>query len=452
MADASSAPVVNVGDVLNRRLSGFQTWAVAVCALSAIFDGFDIQSINILAPVISQNLHIPIGAFGVIISCGWLGVMIGSLLSGPIADHSGRRLPVIISVFVFGICTLFVAHANSFNEILVYRFLTGLGLGGVLPNLLALTSEYSPARLRGRIMLMMFSGIPVGSVVGALLGSVIVPAWGWRGFLYIGAIFPIVLGLVLLKALPESLMFLVTRGADQARVVRLMQRIAPDLACTAATRFEAAEGQQKKIPWSMLFSEGHGTTTALLWLIYFTNFLVFMFPYTWLASILRLSGLPLSLALALTSLFALGGIIGMWMNGWFIDRFGVRIPLVICYIGCFIFMGIFGLVAGTHSVPLLGVVVFITGAFINAAQGGNNVLAAGLYPTALRSTGLGLAFTVGRIGSIISPVVGGLMIAAHWHFPTMFLVAGLPAVIGAVAILAIRAARQAQPQASSARA
>ena len=160
MAEASPASVVNVGEVLNRRLSGFQTWAIAVCMISAIFDGFDIQSINILAPVISAQLKIPFSAFGLIISFGWLGVMIGSLLSGPIADAKGRRMPVVVSVFVFGIFTLFVARATSFNEILIFRFLTGLGLGGVLPNLLALTSEYAPPRLRGRIMLIMFSGIP----------------------------------------------------------------------------------------------------------------------------------------------------------------------------------------------------------------------------------------------------------------------------------------------------
>lgn len=450
MAEASPAPVVNVGEVLNRRLSGFQAWAIAVCMISAIFDGFDIQSINILAPVISAQLKIPFSAFGLIISFGWLGVMIGSLLSGPIADAKGRRMPVIVSVFVFGIFTLFIARATSFNEILVFRFLTGLGLGGVLPNLLALTSEYAPPRLRGRIMLIMFSGIPCGSVIGALLGSVIVPAWGWRGFLVIGGLFPIVLGILLIWALPESLMFLVARGADQVRVTRLMKRIAPELACTTETKFVMAEGQQKKVPWSQLFSQGHGGTTALLWLIYFTNFLVFMFPYTWLASILRMSGLPLSMALALTSLFALGGIAGMWVNGWFIDRFGVRVPLVISYIGCFVFMVIFGLVAGTKSVPLLGLVVFITGAFINGAQGGNNVLAAGLYPTSLRSTGLGLAFTVGRIGSIVSPVVGGMMLVAHWGFPSMFFVAGIPALIGAIAILAIRAARQEKPLATAA--
>jgi AAHS family 4-hydroxybenzoate transporter-like MFS transporter len=449
MAEVTEATVVNVGEVLNRRLSGFQAWAIAVCALAAIFDGFDIQSIGILAPAIAQSLHIPISSFGTIFSAGWLGVMIGSLCAGPIADRSGRRVPVIVSVFVFGVFTLLLSRSNTYNELLIYRFLTGLGLGGVLPNLLALTSEYAPKQLRGRVMTMMFSGIPAGSVISALLGSVVVPAWGWRVFLYIGGILPIVLGLLLVKALPESLMFLVTKGLDRRRVAALMARVAPDLACNESTRFELSETPQKGAPVRLLFIEGRAPTTVLLWVIYFTNFLVFMFPYSWLASILRMAGLPLSKALVLASMFALGGIVGMWISGWFIDHFGVRVPLITCYVGSFAFMVIFGLIAGTKSVLLLGVVTFITGAFINAAQGGNNVLTAALFPTSIRSTALGFAFTVGRLGSIISPVVGGMMMAAHWGFPRMFFLAGLPAVIGAIAIIAIRAARS-EPRMSNA--
>ena len=124
----------------------------------------------------------------------------------------------------------------------------------------------------------------------------------------------------------------------------------------------------------------------------------------------------------------------MWVNGYFIDKFGVRFPVITCYIGCAVFMAIFGFVARTPSVFKLSVVTFLTGAFINAAQGGNNVLTAGLYPTSIRSTALGFAFTVGRLGSIVSPAVGGIMMAAHWGFPQMFTIAGLPAIVGAIAV------------------
>ena len=173
-------------------------------------------------------------------------------------------------------------------------------------------------------MLMMFSGIPAGSVTSALLGSVVVPLWGWRVFLYIGGVLPIVLALVLIKALPESLMFLVAKDADRGRVARLLNRIAPDLKCNESTRFEISEAPQKGAPIRLLFVQGRTPTTLLLWVIYFTNFAVFMLPYSWLASILRMSGLPLSLALVLTSMFALGGIVGMWVNGYFIGQ--VRRP------------------------------------------------------------------------------------------------------------------------------
>jgi AAHS family 4-hydroxybenzoate transporter-like MFS transporter len=447
MAEPSQVAVVNVGEVLNRRLSGFQVGAIAICAVAGIFDGFDIQSIGILAPAIAQNLHIPISAFGTIFSLGWLGVMIGTLLSGPIADRYGRRIPVIVSVFVFGVFTLLLSTSHTYNELVIYRFLTGLGLGGVLPNVAALTSEYAPQRSRGRAMLMMFSGIPCGSVTSALLASVLVPIWGWRAFLYIGALLPILLGLVLLKALPESLMFLVTKGSNPRRVAKLLNRIAPDLACNENTRFETSEKPQRGAPVRLLFAEGRTTNTLLIWVIFFTNFAVFMLPYSWLASILRMSGLPLSRALVLTSMFALGGIVGMWITGYFTDKFGVRGPLIACYIGSFVFMVLFGVVAGTKSMLLLGVMIFILGAFINASQGGANVLVASLFPTSVRSTAIGFAFTVGRLGSILSPAVGGMMLAAHWGFPKMFFIGGLPAVIGAIAIVAIRIARAQQPQA-----
>lgn len=216
MAEVSAAAVVNVGDILNRRLSSFQVRVIVVCGLAAIFEGFDIQSIGILAPAIAQSLHIPIASFGTIFSLGWAGIMLGTLLAGPIADRSGRRIGVIVSVFFFGIFTLLLARSHAYNEVAVYRFLSGIGLGGVIPNLMALTSEYAPQRLRGRFITIMSSGIPLGSLLGALVGSVVVPAYGWRMLLYIGGVLPFVLALVLLKALPESPVFLVTKGTDGA--------------------------------------------------------------------------------------------------------------------------------------------------------------------------------------------------------------------------------------------
>lgn len=452
MAEASDTATVNVGEVLNRRLSGFQVWVIAVCGMAAIFEGFDIQSIGVLAPAIAQSLHIPIASFGTIFSLGWAGIMFGTLLAGPIADRSGRRMPVIVSVFIFGIFTLLLARAHTYNEVAIYRFLSGIGLGGVIPNLMALTSEYAPLRLRGRFITIMSSGIPLGSLLGALVGSVVVPLWGWRMLLYIGGVLPFVLALVLLKVLPESPIFLVTKGTDQARLTRLMTSIAPELGVTAATRFVVSEVPPKGAPVRLLFAQGRGSTTLLIWLLYFSNFMVFMFPYSWLASILRTSGLPMSMALVLTSLLALGGVIGQWVNGWLMDRFGVRAPLITSYFGAFLFMAIFGQIAGTKSLLLLGAVNFMTGAFIFAAQGGNNVLTASVYPTTLRSTGIGFGFTVGRIGSIISPALGGMMLAAHWGFGSMFFIAGLPAVVGAITVIGLRASRQQNPQARSARA
>lgn len=371
-------------------------------------------------------------------SVGWLGVMIGTLVSGPIADRYGRRIPVIASIFVFGLFTLLLSTSHSYNELVIYRFLTGLGLGGVLPNMTTLASEYAPKRLRGSAILMMISGTPTGSVTSALLGSVVVPIWGWQAFLYIGSIRPIVLALVLIKALPESLMFLVTKGADPGRVARLLNRIAPDLACDENTRFEISEVQQKGAPIRQLFVEGRTTNPLLIWVIYFTNFAVFMLPYSWLVSILRRSGLPLSLALVLTSLFALGGIVGLWIDGYFTDRFGIRVPLVVCYVGSFVLMAVFGVIAGTKSTLLLGVVTFVLGSFIYASQGGAHVLAASLFPTSVRSTAVGFASTVGRLGSILSPAVGGMMMVAHWGFPKMFFLGGLAGLVGAIAIVAIR--------------
>jgi AAHS family 4-hydroxybenzoate transporter-like MFS transporter len=452
MAEVPGTTTVNVGEILNRHLSSFQVRVIVVCGLAAVFEGFDIQSIGVLAPAIAQNLRIPIVSFGTIFSLGWAGIMLGTLLAGPIADVWGRRMPVIVSVFIFGVFTLLLSRSNTYNELAIYRFLTGIGLGGVIPNLMALTGEYAPQRLRGRFITIMSSGIPLGSLLGALVGSVVVPAWGWRMLFYIGGILPFVLALVLLKALPESPVFLVTKDTDQANLTLLMTRIAPDLALTKTTRFVLSEASPKGAPVRMLFAQGRGPTTLLIWLLYFSNFMVFMFPYSWLASILRAAGLPLSKALVLTSLLALGGVIGQWVNGWFIDRFGMRRPLITSYFGAFIFMAIFGQIAGTRSLLLLAIVNFITGAFIFAAQGGNNVLTAGVYPTTLRSTGIGFGFTVGRLGSIISPALGGMMLAAHWGFPSMFLIAGLPGIVGGITVICLRTSNQQTAQVNAARA
>jgi AAHS family 4-hydroxybenzoate transporter-like MFS transporter len=430
----SEQRTLTVSDAIDARpLGSYQILTTVLCGVVLVLDGFNAQSIGFLAPPISETLHIPLKSFGPIFGAGLFGLMLASMAIGPIADRWGRKGAIVGSTLAFAVFTLMTPHAATFNQLLILRFFTGLGLGGAIPNAIALTVEYSPKRLVSTAVGVLMSGLPLGLVTGGLVASAIMPRWGWQSVLYSGGVLPLVLGVVLILWLPESVRFLSVRGGNEKKISRIMGRISPELASAriapAASQGERAEG----LPVADLFTDSRALATILLWIPFFMNLLTLYFIVSWLPALMHQSGMSVRAGVLAVSLFSVGGIIVSMAQGPLMNRFGAYRVLVAEFVLCALLTASFAFVA--NSFLLTVSVAFIVGGCVTGAQSGLNALAAHFYPTAIRSTGVGWALGVGRIGSIVGPVLAGAMLLIGWTPQQILLAAAIPAFCSAAAVM-----------------
>jgi len=274
--------VVEVGEVVDQAQMGLLQWLVMLfCTLVIILDGFDVQVIAFTGPTIAADLGIAKHNLGNLFSAGLMGMAIGGLLIGPIGDRSGRKVAIIGSLIGFGVFTLATAWASSYTELLILRFLTGLGLGGALPNATALMSEYANKRWRNMAISIIFLGIPIGGIVGSLIAGWLIPTWGWQSVYVVGGVLPIAAALLLAVAMPESIRFLVARTGRDEQVARILNRIDRQGNYSADQRFEVEQVTSDAGPVRQLFAPGYGRDTLLLWAAFFTNLIVVYFLISW---------------------------------------------------------------------------------------------------------------------------------------------------------------------------
>jgi AAHS family 4-hydroxybenzoate transporter-like MFS transporter len=424
---------LTVAEIIDQQpLSRFQITTIALCALVMVLDGFDTQCIGFLVPSIAETFHLPLKAFTPVFAWGLIGFMTASMIMGPVADRWGRKWPVVVSTLIFATFATLTGRATSFHEIVIFRALTGLGLGGAMPNVVALTSEYAPKRLQRVFVSTLFFGMPLGALLGGLAASAMIPAWGWRSVFYLGGILPLVVALVLIKALPESVKYLAVRSGDSRKIAAIMARVAPGADVTASSLI-APDTRSKGLPVKYLFVEGRAFGTVLLWVPFFMNLLMIYFIVSWLPALLRQAHMPVSAGVKAISMFSLAGIIGSLAQGRLMNRYGAYAVMVTEFLVSTLLIGSLAFAAG--SLLFIMAVTFVLGFTIQGAQGGLNALAASFYPTAMRSTGVGWALGIGRIGSIVGPVLGGVMLSLEWSPQQIFLAGALPAFIAAVAVL-----------------
>ena len=428
---------LTVSEIIDARpLSRFQISTILLCGLVLLLDGFDTQCIGFLAPSISETLAIPLKNFGPVFSAGLIGLMIAAMAMGPVADRWGRKWPVVLSALTFAIFALLTARAASLQQLILFRFLTGLGLGGAMPNVVALTSEYSPKRLQAVFVGALFAGMPLGALVGGLASSVMIPLWGWRSVFYLGGILPLAIAIILIKALPESVRFLSARRKDLPAISRIMRKIAPEISAAelnlpaaVPARPETSDG----LPVRHLFTQDRAAGTILLWIPFFMNLLILYFIVNWLPGLLRQSGLAVSAGVIAVSLFSLGGIVGALSEGRVMNSCGAYATLLAQFAISALLIG--SLAFLTRSFAIMMTVTFALGVAIQGAQAGLNALAANFYPTTVRSTGVGWALGVGRVGSIVGPAIGGMLLSMGWTPQRIFLAGMVPAFLASLAIL-----------------
>ncbi len=436
LPDASVAKV-NLSELVDQSRLGPVQWGVfALCLLTLVMDGFDVQALGYTAPAIIQEWGVSPSALGPVFAAGNLGVLIGSLLFSMVADRIGRRPVLIAATFFFSIITILTARATSVQELLIYRLVAGIGLGSIIPQATSLVGEYSPKAKRVTLIMTITVGFTAGAAFGGFVAAALIPEFGWRSVFYFGGIVPFFIAIAMLYRLPESLQFMALRG-KRRELAMWLTRINPAAPVTASTEFVLLE--EKKgggLPIAHLFREGRAPTTMLLWIVNFMNLLNLYSLASWLPTVVTGAGYPQQTAVLVGAILQTGGTVGTFGLAWLIAKRGFIPMLATSFaVAC---ASIFLIGQPGLSLTMLFVVVFVAGWCVVGSQPGLNALAASYYPTYIRSTGVGAGLGVGRMGAIVGPLIGGYFIAAKWTTAEIFMAAAIPALISTVVMIGLR--------------
>lgn len=414
----------------NARISKFHINLIVWSFLIMVVDGFDLQAIGYVAPSLIKEWGLNRAAFGTAFSAGLVGMMIGATQGGTLGDRLGRKRTVLVGVVWFGLFTLGTAWVGGLTGLVVLRFLAGIGLGCAVPNAIALNTEYAPKRLRATMVTVMFLGYTIGAALGGAAAALLIPRFGWPSVFIAGGVAPIVVALLCVKYLPESVRFQLLRGNKLEAARRQLQAWFPQARIGAATELVMVEEVRPGYSLGHLFKEGRAPFTVLLWICFIANLVTLHFIANWLPTVIESTGVPLQRAVIVTSLFQVGGTLGGIIISRLLDR-GSLVPLVGFFAMAALMIAAIGMFSSSET--MLEAIVFGAGLFVVGTQFGLNALAGSSYPTFIRSTGVGWALGIGRIGSIMGPAVGGVLIAMKLPLHQIFLWGATPMLIGCVA-------------------
>ena len=419
-----------------RPLSGFQVRLVAMAIALLIMDGYDTQAIGYVAPILSGQWHVDRGAFGPIFSAGLVGLTLGALVFAPVSDRVGCRAVLIGCTALYAVLTLVTAISGSWTMLLVLRFVTGLGLGGAMPSAIALVSDYAPSRLRNLMVSLTVAGFAIGGALGGVAAATLIARFGWQIVFVLGGVVPLLALPVLVRWLPESLPRLLADPVAGRRLASVAAQVAPEWDVAASIALPAPP-RDTAFPVSQLFRHGFAIPTVLIWAVFFWNLLLLFFFSNWIPTIVSAAGYRIETASLMGTLFQLSGIAGSLLMAPVADRSG-RPQLVLACAFAGAALCCWGIGAASGSFPALLASVAVAGFCIVGGQGMGNAFAGNYYPAAIRATGIGWALGIGRVGSILGPLLGGLLIGSGADLQTLFGFFAVPALLAAVCAIAVR--------------
>lgn len=412
----SPGTAIDVRALLDERpISRYQQWVIALCFLAVVADGFDVVIMGLVAPALRESWGWSNDQLAPVFSAALVGLALGSLGAGPLADRFGRRRLLYGGLLIFGGFTLLAPTAGSIGSFMTWRLVAGLAMGCIMPITVTMATEYAPARSRGMIVSLVFGGFTVGSASSGFVAAWLMPTLGWQSVFVVGGLVPIVLGLLAMASLPESLTFLVHRGGQGTQVRRIVERCAPG-STRPDSLFSVAlppQAQTGRGPIPLLLSPHYRTGTLLLWTIYVLHLFLAFLLASWLPTLIRDSGLNLQQASLITGVFFLGGPVGAVLVGWLMDRHPPDLTVALSYVLTAAALVLLAQVAGHQGAML--VVAFALGVSLNGG-GGLNALASSFFPLPARATGNSWMHALGRLGAIASTFAGAWMLNARWSF------------------------------------
>jgi AAHS family 4-hydroxybenzoate transporter-like MFS transporter len=439
MAESAS---LDINAVIERQRIGTFQIALGLVLLACMFvDGFEAQAPGFAAPAIIEDWKIPRASMGLVFGATNLGLMLGALALGFLGDRIGRKRAIVAGCLVLVFFSTLTMYATDIATLRLLRIGAGIGVGGVLPSVIALGTEYSPKKYQATVVWFLLIGYQSGASSGALVSTLLIPNHGWQAMFFVGALLPLATAALVLAFLPESVRYLSLDSGSLERVLRIVRRIEPGLALHGNDRVVIDEEKRPGFKLSHLFADGRAAFTLALWLVYVANLMALQFLVAWLPTVLESPSVSREAAAAVSVLVQAGGILGGLVLGRLLDK-GSIMPIAAAFALGVPMVALIGSAGG--STTLLILATFGTGCAILGGQTNLNAIAGRFYPTFIRSSGVGWANGVGRIGSIMGPIIGGALIGLDLPNSQLFLFAAVPPACAAIGCFAL-ARLQSQP-------
>jgi len=416
--------------------SPFQWLIFALCFCVVLLDGFDTAAIGYIAPSLVSEWGIERSALGPVLSAALFGLVVGSLSAGPLADRFGRRTILSISVLIFGLACLASAFSAGLNQLVAWRFITGVGLGAAMPNAVTMMNEYCPEARRATLTNAMFCGFPLGAAFGGFVAAWMIPHFGWRSVLLLGGIAPLFLGVLILFVLPESVRYMVAKNYPAERIREALRRVQPTAAefPLAMTGMSGATQELARARSSIgvVLSKELLVGSVMLWLAYFMGLVIFYALINWMPVLLKDAGVAPSTAALVSALFPLGGF-GAILSGWLMDRFNANLIIAACF--ALTAAAVYAIGQSTGNIVLLMLVVLGAGTIMNTAQSSLPTLAAAFYPTNGRATGVAWMMGIGRFGGIAGSFLVAELSRRNLSFGQIFMIVAISGLVAAAALV-----------------
>ncbi|AJE03553.1 MFS transporter [Geobacter pickeringii] len=401
-------------------------------ALVIIFDGYDLVIYGVVLPVLMKTWNLTPLQAGSLGSYALFGMMVGAMTFGPAADRFGRKWMIAICLVLFSGMTFLNAFATNPLEFGICRFLAGLGIGGVMPNVVALMTEYSPKKMRSTLVGIMFSGYSVGGMLSAGLGMYLIPKFGWSSVFFVAGI-PLLLLPAILYFLPESIGFLLRSGRDE-KAAAALAKVEPTFRPQVDDQYHMPNGKGRHVPLVSLFTEGRALSTVMFWVCFFMCLLMVYALGSWLPKLMTKAGYGLGSSLAFLMVLNLGAIFGAVGGSWMGDRLHLKRVLIVFFVIAAVSISLLGV---KNPTPVLYLLVAVAGATTIGTQILLYAFVAQFYPLAIRSTGIGWASGVGRSGAIAGPILGGALQAMNLPLSSNFLAFAIPGAVAALAMIMV---------------
>lgn len=420
---------INLQQIIDQaKFNGFHLLLVFYCFLIIVFDVYDLVVFGVVLPVLMEEWNLSPVEAGMLGSYALFGMMFGAIFFGSLSDRIGRKKCIILCMLLFSTFSFLVTFSSGPTSFGIMRFIAGLGIGGLMPNAVALITEYAPQKNKSFLSTLMFSGYGVGGILAAILGVWLLPLYGWKIMFYIGTA-PILAIPLIIKYVPESIGFLYQKN-KKIEVLKVIQRIDASVELNASDSF-VMPGKSDNVSIGQLFKNGRLVSTLMFWISFFMCLLMVYGLNSWLPKLMFKAGYPLGSSLMFLFALNLGGMIGAIVGGKLGDKFHLKRVLIIFLSIASISLFLLGFKGNSVSLYLL---IAIAGATTIGTQILLYTYVAQYYPMDIRSTGIGWVSGVGRLGGIVGPLVGGILLGMDLPFQYNFLVFAIPGAIGAIAI------------------